>query len=159
VSPDSEYLVLDNVGRVLVYNQAGDVERHWWMPDYSIGKAEGICVLKDGRIAVADTHYHRVVLFDHEGEVTGMFGQYGSEPGDFVYPVKVIQDPDEYLYVCEYGQNDRVQKFRPDGTFVLQFGGSGTEPGQFQRPCGIAWYDHLLYVVDAFNNRVQVFEE
>lgn len=159
VSPDNEYLVLDNAGRVLVYNESGDVTRQWWMPDYSVGKAEGICVLKDGRIAVADTHYHRVVFFDHDGNVTSMFGQRGSGPGDFVYPVGICQDPDENIYICEYGQNDRVQKFRPDGTYLLEFGGPGTEPGQFQRPSGIAWFDHRLYVVDAFNNRIQSFEE
>ena len=159
VSPDNEYLVLDNAGRVLVFNEDGDLTRHWWMPEYAVGKAEGICVLKDGRIAVADTHYHRVVFFDHEGNVLGMFGQRGSGPGDFVYPVAVIQAPDDFVYICEYGQNDRVQKFHPDGTFVLQFGGAGTEPGQFQRPSGIVWYDHELFVVDAFNNRIQVFDE
>ncbi|WP_373649079.1 ATP-binding cassette domain-containing protein [Schlesneria sp. DSM 10557] len=159
VSPQDEYLVLDNAGRVLVFDGEGDLQRQWWMPEYAIGKAEGICVLKDGRIAVADTHYHRIVLFDHEGEVTGMFGQRGSEPGDFVYPVSITQDPDENLYVCEYGQNDRVQKFRPDGTFLLQFGGPGTGLGQFQRPSGIVWYDHHLYIVDAFNNRIQVYTD
>jgi len=159
VSPDDEYLVLDNAGRVLVFDKNGDFERQWWMPEYSVGKAEGICVLKDGRIAVADTHYHRVVFFDHDGNVTSMIGQRGSRPGDFVYPVAVIQDPDENIYVCEYGQNDRVQKFRPDGTWLLQFGGTGTEPGQFQRPSGIVWYDHRLYVVDAFNHRIQVFTD
>lgn len=159
VSPQNEYLVLDNVGRVLVFDEKGDLQRQWWMPEYSVGKAEGICVLKDGRIAVADTHYHRVVFFDEEGAVTGMFGQRGSEPGDFVYPVAVTQDPDENLYICEYGQNDRVQKFRPDGTFLLQFGGPGIEPGKFQRPSGIVWYEHRLFVVDAFNNRIQVFTE
>ncbi len=159
VSPNDEYLVLDNVGRVLVFNENGDLQKSWWMPEYSVGRAEGICVLKDGRIVVADTHYHRIIFFDHEGAVTGMFGQRGSAPGDFVYPVAITQDPDENLYICEYGQNDRVQKFRPDGTFLLQFGGPGIEPGFFQRPSGIVWYDHRLYVVDAFNNRIQVFTE
>lgn len=159
VSADNEYLILDNAGRVLVFNENGDLTRQWWMPEYSVGKAEGICVLKDGRIAVADTHYHRIVFFNHDGEVTGMFGQRGSGEGDFVYPVSIIQAPDDFLYICEYGQNDRVQKFKPDGTFVLQFGGPGTDPGQFQRPSGIVWYDHELFVVDAFNNRVQVFSE
>ena len=159
VSAHNEYLVLDNAGRVLAYDQNGDLQKQWWMPEYAIGKAEGILVLKDGRIAVADTHYHRIVFFDHEGNFTGTFGQRGSEPGDFVYPVKIAQDPDENLYICEYGQNDRVQKFRPDGTFILQFGGPGIEPGKFQRPSGIVWYDQKLYVVDAFNNRIQVFTD
>ena len=160
VSPQGEYLVLDNAGRVLVFDKEGDLQRQWWMPEYSVGKPEGICVLKDGRIAVADTHYHRVVLFDHAGQVTGMFGTLGTEPGQFIYPVAVIQDDDENLYVCEYGNyNDRVQKFRPDGTFVSQIGGYGTDEGQFQRPSGMAWYEGRLYVTDAFNNRVQVFGE
>ncbi len=159
VSSDNEYLVLDNAGRVLAYDQNGDLQKQWWMPEYAIGKAEGILVLKDGRIAVADTHYHRIVFFDHDGNFTGTFGQRGSEPGDFVYPVKIAQDHEENLYICEYGQNDRVQKFRPDGTFILQFGGPGIEPGKFQRPSGIVWYDHKLYVVDAFNNRIQVFTD
>lgn len=157
--PNDETFVLDNAGRVLVYGSDGKVARKWWMPEYSVGKPEGICVLQDGRVAVADTHYHRVVLFDHDGKFLNSFGKLGHEPGEFIYPVKVIQNPDGDLYVCEYGDNDRVQKFRPDGTFLLQFGSVGAEPGQFQRPSGIAWFDHRLYVVDAFNNRIQIFNE
>lgn len=157
--PNEECFVLDNAGRVLVYGPDGKVARKWWMPEYSVGKPEGICVLQDGRIAVADTHYHRVVMFDHEGKFLTAFGKLGKEPGEFIYPVKVIQDPAGDLYVCEYGENDRVQKFQTDGTFLLQFGSIGTEPGQFQRPSGIAWFDHRLYVVDAFNNRIQIFSE
>lgn len=160
ISPDGEYLVLDNAGRVLVFDETGQLKRHWWMPDYAIGKPEGICVLKDGRIVVADTHYHRVVFFDHDGKVVGMFGKLGTGPGEFIYPVSVNQDDNGDLYVCEYGSfNDRAQKFRPDGTFVMQIGSYGTEDGQFQRPSGAAWFDGRFYVVDAFNNRVQVFGE
>jgi len=159
VSPDGEYLVLDNAGRLLIFDETGELRRQWWMPDYSVGKPEGVCVLKDGRIAVADTHYHRVVLFDHDGKVIGMFGKLGSGPGEFVYPVAVVQDEDENLYVCEYGNfNDRAQKFSKDGTFIRQIGAYGTEDGQFQRPSGAAWFDGRLYVVDAFNNRIQVFD-
>jgi DNA-binding beta-propeller fold protein YncE len=156
---NDDCFVLDNAGRVLVYGPDGKVARQWWMPEYSVGKPEGVCVLQDGRIAVADTHYHRVVLFDHEGKFLGSFGKLGREPGEFIYPVKVIQDPDGDLYVCEYGENDRVQKFRPDGTFLLQFGSFGTEPGQFQRPSGIAWFEKKLYISDAFNNRIQIFSD
>lgn len=159
VSPDGEYLVLDNAGRLLVFDETGVLRRQWWMPEYSVGKPEGVCVLKDGRIAVADTHYHRVVLFNHDGDVVGMFGKLGTGPGEFVYPVSVVQDEQENLYVCEYGSfNDRAQKFLKDGTFVRQIGAYGTEDGQFQRPSGAAWFDGRLYIVDAFNNRIQVFD-
>lgn len=160
VTSDGEYLVLDNAGRLLVFDDKGSLQRQWWMPDHSVGRPEGVCLLKDNRIVVADTHYHRVVLFDRDGNVEGMFGQFGTGPGEFVYPVHVIQDEDENLYVSEYGNyNDRIQKFRPDGTFVQQIGAYGTDDGQFQRPSGMALHQDHLYVVDAFNNRIQVFEK
>jgi DNA-binding beta-propeller fold protein YncE len=129
------------------------------MPAFDVGKPEGLCVLKDGRIAVTDTHYHRVVFFDREGRVVGMHGEYGREPGQFVYPVAITQDDDENYYICEYGDNDRVQKFSVDGTFLLEFGSFGTQPGQFQRPSGIIWDEHRIFVADAINNRIQVFSD
>jgi len=157
--PDGALYVLDNAGRVLVYAEDGTLRVSWSMPEYDVGKPEGICLLSDGRIVVADTHYHRVVFFDHEGHVTGMHGGLGSEPGQFVYPVAVCQDDAGHYYVCEYGGHDRVQKFDADGTWMLEFGGFGTEPGKFQRPSGVVWESGQVFVADAINNRVQVFRD
>jgi iron(III) transport system ATP-binding protein len=154
-----EVFVLDNAGRVLVYDFEGKLLRQWWMPDYSVGKPEKICQFRDGRLAVADTHYHRVVIFDDEGHVLSKHGRLGREPGEFIYPVSIVEDDDGNYYVCEYGSNDRVQKFDKEGKFLLQFGGFGTEKGEFQRPSGIVWRDKKVYVVDAFNSRIQVFSD
>jgi hypothetical protein len=151
--------VLDNAGRVLVYDSDGNLRKRWEMPESRIGKPEGICRLQDGRIVVADTHYHRVVFFTPDGIVDGMFGTQGREPGQFVFPVAVAQDSSGFLYVGEYGAHQRVQKFDVSGRFVLQFGSHGTGPGQFQRPSGLALHNSEVYVVDAFNDRIQVFSE
>jgi len=159
ITPQGELYVLDNAGRVLVFDAEGKITRRWWMPEYSVGKPEKICLLHDGRLAVADTHYHRVVFFNEAGKVVGMIGKYGREPGEFIFPVALAQDDQDNLYVCEYGDNDRVQKFSPKGEFVSQFGSFGTGPGQFMRPSGIVWHDRKLYVVDAFNNRIQHFTD
>ena len=157
--PNEELFVLDNAGRMLVYNKSGELVRQWRMPDYKIGKPEGSCVMLDGRIAVADTHYHRVVFFDQQGTVVGMLGEEGNAPAQFIYPVGVTQDAHGHLYVAEYGGNDRVQKFTADGKFVLAIGKSGTQPGEFQRPSGVVWREGVVYVADAINNRIQAFQD
>lgn len=155
--PKGEIVAVDNAARVLLFAADGTLRRQWRMPAWKAGNPEGVCVLRDGRIAVADTHYSRVVFFDEEGNVSGTLGAYGKGAGEFVFPVAVAEDATGHLYVCEYGGNDRVQKFAPDGTPVACFGGFGTGPGMFQRPSGMVILDGHLYIADAINNRVLVF--
>ncbi|HEV8068766.1 MAG TPA: ATP-binding cassette domain-containing protein [Planctomycetaceae bacterium] len=157
--PNHENYVLDRGGRVLVYGESGALLRKWDMPDARNGNPEGACVFLDGRIAVADTHYSRVVFFNHDGKVVGMLGSAGQAPSQFVFPVCVTQDPHGNFYVGEYGGNDRVQKFAVDGKFLLQIGRCGTAPGEFERASGVVWRDGLLYIADSFNNRIQVFTD
>ena len=157
-SPDDTLYLLDNAGRVLVFDHNGDPIRQWDMPESDVGNPEGICVLANGHIAVADTHYHRVVVFDASGHVLKMIGQEGQADGDFYWPVAVVEDDQGNRFVSEYGGSNRVQKFDSDWQHVLTFGGIGDRPGEFQRPSGMAWHDGRLYIVDAFNDRIQVFD-
>jgi sugar lactone lactonase YvrE len=154
---DDNVFVLDDAGRVLVYDSKGQLQKQWEMPDHTAGKPEGIWELQDGSIAVADTHYHRVVIFDADGNVLRMFGSEGNQAGQFVFPVSIAEDPHGDLYVGEYGDKQRIQKFRVDGTWLMEFGRHGEGDGEFQRPSGMAWHGDEIFVVDAFNNRIQVF--
>ncbi|MGZ0173710.1 MAG: hypothetical protein ACKVHE_29690 [Planctomycetales bacterium] len=156
---EGDLFVLDDAGRILVFDIAGKVKRQWFMPESDVGNPEGICLFQDGRIGVADTHYHRIVFFDRNGKVLSMHGDHGSEAGQFIYISSLTQDDAGNYYVCEYGGNDRVQKFDIDGEWLAEFGGFGTGDGQFQRPMGIVWRDGLLYVADSINNRIQVFRD
>ncbi|MCA9015902.1 MAG: ATP-binding cassette domain-containing protein, partial [Planctomycetaceae bacterium] len=159
VGPDDELYVLDNAGRVLVYDSSNELVRQWKMPESEVGKPEGVCFLKNGQIAVADTHYHRVIFFDQQGNVQKMLGTYGVGPGQFIYPVSVVQDPQGNIFVCEFGENNRIQKFSEQGEYLLEFGKVGTAPGEFQRPAGMVWHEGKIYVADADNNRIQVFSD
>ena len=60
--------------------------------------------------------------------------------------------------LLDYFVNGRVQQFTKSGQYLRGFGGQGTQPGQFYAPHGLA-FDRRghLYVVDAFNHRVQKF--
>lgn len=156
---DGGWLVLDEVGRVLAYDRGGSLQRSWMMPDTRPGRPEGIAQLQDGRIAVSDTHLHRVVIFEPDGTVSHQFGREGREPGEFIYPVAILQAPNGDLYVAEYGSNDRVQRFSLDGGYKGSFGHFGTEEHALQRPSGLAWRDGVIYVADAINHRIQKFSE
>jgi ABC-type multidrug transport system ATPase subunit/DNA-binding beta-propeller fold protein YncE len=159
VSEDGELLILDDAGRVLVYDLEGKLLRQWDMPASDVGNPEGISVLPDKRVVVADTHYHRIVFFDLQGKVLEMIGKEGTGPREFIYPVAVTHDDKGNIYVAEYGYNDRLQKFDSKGHFLLEMGKPGTAEGEFQRMSGLVWLDGFLYISDAINNRIQKFSD
>lgn len=154
-APDGTAYVTDEIGRVLVYAPDGRFRASWFMPETSVGRPEGVVVLPDGRVAISDTHYHRVVIFEPGGAVSRMFGLEGTGPGEFTYPVAITTTPTGGLAVAEYGGNDRVQFFTADGVFERSIGSFGTAPDQLQRPSGVKIRDGVLHVADAMNNRVQ----
>jgi len=59
--------------------------------------------------------------------------------------------------VCEYG-NNRLQFFGADGRSLKCLGRAGRAPGDLAYPWGVAaGPDGNIYVVDAGNNRIQVW--
>ncbi|MCA9050717.1 MAG: hypothetical protein KDA89_18390, partial [Planctomycetaceae bacterium] len=80
---------LDDAGRLLVYSSDGSLVQSRHMPEHENGRPEGVVKLADGRIAVADTHYHRIVFFYEDGSVESMLGEKGTDAGQFVYPVAI----------------------------------------------------------------------
>lgn len=111
----------------------------------------------DGRVYVTDSMNFRVQVFDADGQFLSMFGHLGDGSGDFNRPKGVSVDSDGHVYVVE-GLNDVVQIFDGDGRLLLDFGESGNGPGQFWLPSGIAIVNDIVYVADAANRRVQLFE-
>ncbi|MGH9986503.1 MAG: 6-bladed beta-propeller [Nitrososphaeraceae archaeon] len=63
-----------------------------------------------------------------------------------------------YVYVADT-DNDRVQKFDGNGTFITKWGGRGTGNGKFLGPASIAVDNNgtRVYIADSGNSRVQVF--
>ena len=169
--------VIDKSARVQeVDAKTGVCLATWRMPEWDLGKPVGFAVAPghdaDGKwidelLYVADTHYHRVMIYQPPPRSTtpepasaqsarptgvprlvGSFGSYGTESGQFYFPtdVAVLVGADgksiERIYVAEYGGNDRVNIF--DGTFkwLSAFGkeGPGKHPTdiEFNRPQSLA---------------------
>jgi hypothetical protein len=187
---DGEWvLVVDKTARVQRFDaRTGEFVGGFRMPEFSMGKPTGLTVGPhpadpERRVVyTADTHYHRIAVFDVPGRgsdpgVAGVpvltFGEYGTGPGEFVYPTDVELEVGgdgglRRLYVSEYGGNDRVQVFEPrvdGGVLTLEAVGAfgvqgvpGDGPVVFNRPQELArGVGGELIVVDAINHRIGRF--
>ncbi len=80
------------------------------------------------------------------------------QPWYFDEPRDVAIDSEGNLLVVDTDLN-RIQKFSPDGVFIVKWGSQGLSEGQFQYPRGIATDDYgNIYVADSTNNRIQKFD-
>lgn len=158
-SHDQLYIV-DKTARVQAFTTSGQFLRGWKTPIHEHGCPTGVSISRAGDVMVADTHYFRVLVYSPEGELKRTIGgTLGHAPGEFGLVTDATEDSAGNLYVSEYGEYDRIQKFAPDGTYLLEWGSHGSEPGQFNRPQKMAFdADDHLWVADACNHRIQVFD-
>jgi DNA-binding beta-propeller fold protein YncE len=129
-------------------------------------------------VYVADGYgNHRVIVFDADtGKYKRHWGAYGHKPDDVnlgnydpnAPPAQQFRNPvhcaelsvDRLLYVCDR-VNDRVQVFKPDGTFVKEMFVEKETRGS-----GSAWdiafskdaQQKYLYLADGENDRVHIYD-
>jgi DNA-binding beta-propeller fold protein YncE len=157
-APDGSIFVVDKSARVQRFSPDGKFETGWVMPEYSKGKPVGLSVHPDGRLFVADTHYNRVTVFDRDGKLLGHFGTEGTGDGQFMLPTDVAFDARGFIYVGEYGGNDRISKWSPGLHYVAAFGDQPINGARLSRPAGLAIDDEqTLWVADACNHRIVRF--
>ena len=129
-------------------------------------------------VYVADGYgNHRVIVYDADtGAYKRHWGAYGHKPDDVnlgnydpnAPPAQQFRNPvhcaeltnDRLLYVCDR-VNDRIQVFKPDGTFVKE-----TFVNKETRGSGSAWdiafsrdpQQKYLYLADGENDRVHILD-
>lgn len=150
--------VVDKGGRIQAFDAQGAFVRDWRVPEVYAGKPTGLGAA-GGRLYVADTHYSRVLIYDFEGRLVGQFGRHGDGPGEFRLPTDVAVDREGFIYVSEYGGNDRVSRFTPDLEWALSFGGPESGAARLSRPQGLCCDpDGSIWVADACNHRICRFD-
>ena len=154
--------IVDMTARIQAFDTEGNFLRSWKTPASKNGRPSGLSIDRQGRLLVADTHYYQMLVYDAEGQSVGsakIGGIQGQGPGEFGFVTDVVEDSQGNYYIAEYGDFDRVQKFSPNGDFLLQWGTHGSELGQFRRPQNMAIdAEDRIWVVDACNHRIQVFD-
>lgn len=191
--------IIDKLARVQrIDPTTGHAITAFKMPRFENGKPTGITVWESADPAspgpvvfVADTHEHRVMVYqatphaqstqdEDPPTLLASFGTAGEGPGQFIYltDVAVLTTEDkravQRLYISEYGGNDRINIYEPDGPwspagapptfhFVRSFGhfGSGDtrDDVQLSRPQSLAIDTRAkeLIVNDSCNHRVGRF--
>ena len=87
------------------------------------------------------------------------FGGEGSSAGMFNDPWGVTVNERNEIAVTDHN-NNRVQIFSSDGTYLRSFGSEGDQEGEFFQPTGIAYLNNgNIVVADSINNRLQIFTE
>jgi DNA-binding beta-propeller fold protein YncE len=161
IDAEDHIYLADLTDRIQVFDRDGKFLRGWNTPEFNVDGPSGLTVDRNGRLLVADTHFYRVLVYDRDGNLLFQIGDgvQGATPGRFGYPTDVVIDKAGNFYVSEYGENDRIQVFSPEGKWLRQWGGHGYELGEFLRPRALAIDDQdHIYVADSTNNRIQVFD-
>jgi DNA-binding beta-propeller fold protein YncE len=163
IDPQDQLYIVDMTARIQVFDVDGNFLRSWQTPEHKNGRPTGLTFdTLEGNLLVADTHYSRVLTYTPMGELLTnrtLGGTTGQGPGELNWVADVVRDTSGNYYVSEYGELDRLQKFASDGKFISQWGGHGSDAGQFMRPQHLEIdADGLLWVADACNHSIQVFD-
>jgi NHL repeat len=121
--------------------------------DIGIGGEGRLYVLCRGELGVD------VRRLTWDDEDLGLIGGAGTADGKFQWPVALVLDREEHLFISDEALN-RITIMDREGNFLGKWGERGSGDGQLNRPSGIAFdHDENLYVVDTLNHRVQKFSK
>lgn len=154
---DRLFVVDSNAQCIHVFDlNARDYQR-WTSPPGSPQLAQPIAVAYDpvGRLIVADSVYGGLFIFDDQGKFQGVIGQESLKRpcGLTIHPTT------RQLFVVDTGLHQLVI-LTPDGRFMTKVGqrGSAPLPANFNFPVSVAIAPNgMIYVCDALNYRIQVF--
>ncbi|HIF13797.1 MAG TPA: hypothetical protein EYQ82_12510 [Dehalococcoidia bacterium] len=119
--------------------------------DIALGNEDRIYVLcRQENAALIRKH-------NYADEDLGTIGSWGTDEGQFQWPVALIADADENLFVSDEALN-RITQFDKEGEVLGTWGEKGSLDGQFDRPAGMSFdMDGNILIVDSMNHRVQKF--
>ena len=162
--------------RILKYAQNGDFLKSFgragFPEDYtdtSFWEISDVAEDADGNVWVLQNDW--IVKLDDKGKKLMTLGRQWSEGTDnshFIDPTGIAFDSQGDIYVSDGGPwwearhgNHRIQIFQPDGAYLATIGQTGVCGSGSNQLCGprhLAIQDGKLYVADAGNNRIQIFD-
>lgn len=182
VAQDDRLFVADQTNhRIQVFDLAGRFLTTWGKHGTQPGEFGGktnvksraggpnfVALDRQGNLYTTEAMDGRVQKFTADGTFLSAFGDLEDRPGSFGRQFKPIPGMHGPIGICCDRQNrlwisaagGRVQQFTSDGRYLRGIGEEqGSESGQFLAPHGLAIDSRgHLYVVDAYNHRIQKFD-
>ena len=124
--------------------------------DIAFGKDEILYVL----LRESGNAFIRIWSFDDAESFTDdlvQIGSYGKNAGQFQWPVQLITNAKEEIYVSDEA-NHSINIFNSKGDFLSRWGKQGIQKGYFNGPAGISFDpEGNIVVVDSSNHRIQKY--
>jgi DNA-binding beta-propeller fold protein YncE len=119
---------------------------------------EDFAFSKDGNLLVTDASHAWVQVFDKtSGKFLGRFGGKGDDDHHFDKPEGIAVDVDGNIFVADYSTG-YVKKFDASYKWRTTFSEYGSEKGQTIKSEFMDIRDGRLYVPEAGNHRISVFD-
>ena len=154
---NNELFVADSENhRIQVFDNGGNFLRQFGTYGDSIGQLSSPIDVHayDSQIFVADSARASILVFDLNGEFAREF-EVGQNTSDISQPFGVFVY-DDLIFVSDVGDST-VKIFDLDGNFVKQFGEYGDRYGEFNSPNLAITDGNRIFVSDAYNYRIQIF--
>ena len=146
VGQDESVYITEGNGKVFHFTAGGKYIRHF--AGHGSGKTKLkypylVAVGIDGSVFVADTGNDRVQKYDSKGKHMKSWGGMGSGNGQFRWIYGIAVAPDGSVYTTEISTetpnfgNHRVQKFDPNGNFILSWKEGKPSDWFYSEPHGV----------------------
>ena len=117
----------------------------------------------EGNVYVQDKNNYRIQKFNSEGEYILEWGEHGNEDGQFLWLSGICVDNENNIFISDRDPYDsdpcKIQKFDPEGNYLLKFGKYGEGVGEFHNPAAMdVDNENDLYICDKFNKRIQKYD-
>ena len=107
-------------------------------------------------IYVSEFHYDIVVKYSNINYSYVNYGDVFDNPYESLWEPTGICTDEDYLYICDSGNNEIVLFYKDDLSYFAKFGSFGSGNDNFDNPLAICCDETFIYICDSGNDRIKV---
>lgn len=153
------HIIVSGANRLFTYKTNGELLSTWGSNGVNEGEFRypaTLAELNDGRIVVVDVLNSRAQVFNMDGSISTIVGEWGVLPGQLFRPKGIAIDHLGNFFISDSYMNV-VQKFSDGTQFIAVLGESG-KPYDLTTPVGMTIYKNKLYIVEMKKHQISVFQ-